>query len=59
MTIDERLQALRESLELQQLSQRDTSDKIRAVAALSEQNKIRAAEMMEVCARLNQPTPLP
>jgi hypothetical protein len=54
MTIDERLEriaerheALAQSLEL---FQHDTGEKIRALAAIAEQNEVRAAKIMEAVA---------
>ena len=52
MTIDERLEALTESVELLHLSQSDTNEKMRHLAVIAEQNEVRAGEMMEAIKRL-------
>jgi hypothetical protein len=52
MTIDERLEALTQSVELLHLSQSDTSEKIRHLAVIAEQNEARAGQMMEAIQRL-------
>lgn len=53
MTIDERLEALTQSVELLQRSQRDTDEKIRHLAVIAEQNEERAQRMMEAIGRLD------
>jgi hypothetical protein len=53
MTIDERLEALAQSVELLQLSQRDTDERIRHLAVIAEQNEVRAGHMMEAIGRLD------
>jgi hypothetical protein len=53
MTIDERLEALTQSVELLQHSQRDTDEKIRHLAVIAEQNEERAQRMMEAIGRLD------
>jgi hypothetical protein len=52
MTIDERLEALTESVELLHLSQSDTNEKMRHLAVIAEQNEVRAGQMMEAIKRL-------
>ena len=52
MTIDERLEALTQSMELLQLSQSDTNEKMRHLAVIADQNEVRAAQMMEAIKRL-------
>jgi len=52
MTIDERLEALTESVELLHLSQSDTNEKMRHLAVIAEENEVRAGQMMEAIKRL-------
>ena len=56
MTIDERLQALTESVELLTSLHRDlereTTEKIRGLALVAEQNEVRAGQMMDAITRL-------
>ena len=59
MTIDERLEALTQSVELLHLSQSDTNEKIRRLPVIAEQNEVRAGQnevrvgqMMEAIQRL-------
>lgn len=54
MTIDERLEALTarhealaQSLELMQLAQNDTGEKIKQLAVIAEQNEVRAGKMID------------
>ena len=55
MTIDERLQALIESVELLTSLHRDlereTNEKVRSLAMIAEQNEVRAAQMMDAITR--------
>ena len=55
MTIDERLQALTESVELLTSLHRDlereTTEKIRGLALVAEQNEVRAGQMMDAITR--------
>jgi len=54
MTIDERLEALTQSVELLHLSQSDTSEKIRHLAVIAEQNEVRAGQMIQSIQRHDQ-----
>ena len=52
MTIDERLEALTQSVELLHHSQRDTDEKVRHLAMIAEQNEARSGQMMDAIKRL-------
>jgi hypothetical protein len=58
MTIDERLQALTESVELLASLHRDlereTSEKIRSLAVIAEQNEVRAGQMDKRAAQMDE-----
>jgi hypothetical protein len=47
MTIDERIEALAQTVELLGHAQRETDERIRHLAIIAEQNETRAAKMME------------
>ena len=51
MTIDERLEALTQSLGLVGPAQRETDERIRHIAIIAEQNEARAAQMIDAITR--------
>ena len=56
MTLDERLQALTESVELlthlHRDLERETTERIRSLAVIAEQNEVHAVQMMDAITRL-------
>ncbi len=52
MTIDERLEALAQSVELLLASQRDSEEKIRRLAIIAEQNEVRSQRTEEHVRRM-------